>query len=244
MSPQKTTNGTYAQAAQSIVPVQAAKIQENAILDFVSHSSYYNQGTATPLSTRDALHIRGHLPPTVESIELQKQRAFEFLRAKPTALEKYIFLAWLRNTNVRLFYQMVLESLEEILPIIYTPTVGTACLNYSHILPFLAPPGVADGLYLSIRDLTNLQTLIRNYVTFPTDPSVTPEIAVITDGSRILGLGDLGVNGMGIPVGKLQLYVAGAGIDPRRCLPICIDCGTNNEKNLADPLYLGLRQKR
>jgi malic enzyme len=117
-------------------------------------------------------------------------------------------------------------------------------LEYSHISPFLAPPGVPDGLYLSLNDRQNLTQIIRNYRPYPYDDSLTPQIAVITDGSRILGLGDLGVNGMGIPVGKLQLYVAAAGIDPRRTLPITIDLGTNNEKNLKDEFYLGLRSKR
>jgi malate dehydrogenase (oxaloacetate-decarboxylating)(NADP+) len=117
-------------------------------------------------------------------------------------------------------------------------------VEYSHISPFLAPPGIPDGLYLSLNDLPNLTQIIKNYRPYPFDDSLTPQIAVITDGSRILGLGDLGVNGMGIPVGKLQLYVAAAGIDPRRTLPITIDVGTNNEKNLNDEFYLGLRNKR
>ena len=127
---------------------------------------------------------------------------------------------------------------------IYTPTVGTACLEYSNIYPFLSPPGVTDGLFLSLNDKNDLKRIIKNYQPYPQDKSLTPQIAVITDGSRILGLGDLGVNGMGIPVGKLQLYVAAAGIDPRRTLPITVDLGTNNEKFLNDEFYLGLRQKR
>ena len=117
-------------------------------------------------------------------------------------------------------------------------------MEYSHISPFLAPSGVPDGLYLSLDDLPNLTQIIKSYRPYPLDDSLTPQIAVITDGSRILGLGDLGVNGMGIPVGKLQLYVAAAGIDPRRTLPITVDLGTNNEKNLTDEFYLGLRRKR
>ena len=133
---------------------------------------------------------------------------------------------------------------QEITPLIYTPTVGTACLEYSHIAPFLAPPGVPDGLFLSLSDLPSLTQIIRDYRPFPFDESLTPQITVITDGSRILGLGDLGVNGMGIPVGKLQLYTAAAGIDPRRTLPITLDIGTNNEKNLNDELYLGSKKKR
>lgn len=127
---------------------------------------------------------------------------------------------------------------------IYTPTVGTACLEYSNIYPFLAAPGVPDGLYLTkgmTTDLNHLCDVIRNYR--PT-PDFHPEIAVISDGSRILGLGDLGCNGIGIPIGKLQLYVAGAGIDPRRTLPIILDLGTNNEKLLNDEFYIGLRERR
>ncbi|KAL1922838.1 uncharacterized protein VTP21DRAFT_9214 [Calcarisporiella thermophila] len=207
-------------------------------------SPFYNQGTATPIHLRSHFRLHGHLTSKIESPALQKERAREFLRTKPTALEKYVFLSWLRNTNTHLFYQLLLENFEELLPIVYTPTVGEACLEFSRVGPFLAPPGVPDGLFLSLKDLPNLREIIRNYAPFPPDPSLTPQIAVITDGSRILGLGDLGANGMGIAVGKLQLYVAAAGIDPRRCLPICIDVGTDNEKYLADPLYLGLRQKR
>lgn len=119
--------------------------------------------------------------------------------------------------------------------------MGTACLEYSNIFPFLAGPGVPDGLYLSKNDLSALQETIRNYQPFP---DFSPQIAVISDGSRILGLGDLGVNGMGIPIGKLQLYVAGAGIDPRRTLPILLDLGTNNERLRNDEFYLGLREPR
>ncbi|RHZ44942.1 hypothetical protein Glove_707g62 [Diversispora epigaea] len=214
-------------------------------IENVMRSSYLNRGTTMSQSLRNSLKLTGLMPVAVENLDLQKKRALQQLRSKPTDLEKYLFLAWLRNTNVRLFYQIVIEELEEITPLIYTPTVGTACLEYSHIYPFLAPPGVPDGLYLSINDsLSNLKQIIKNYQPYPFDESFTPQIAVITDGSRILGLGDLGVNGMGIPVGKLQLYVAGAGIDPRRTLPITLDLGTDSEKNLNDELYLGLRRKR
>ncbi|GBC03517.1 hypothetical protein RclHR1_05170007 [Rhizophagus clarus] len=213
-------------------------------IESIARSPYLNQGTTAPHSLRNALHTSGLLPSAVESEDQQKKRALAQLRSKGTDLEKYIFLAWLRNTNIRLFYRIVISELEEITPLIYTPTVGTACLEYSHISPFLAPPGVPDGLYLSLNDLPNLTQIIRNYRPYPYDNSLTPQIAVITDGSRILGLGDLGVNGMGIPVGKLQLYVAAAGIDPRRTLPITLDLGTNNEKNLNDEFYLGIRKKR
>jgi malate dehydrogenase (oxaloacetate-decarboxylating)(NADP+) len=134
-----------------------------------------------------------------------------------------------------------MDNLQEFAPIIYTPTVGTACIEYSNIYPFLAAPGVPDGLYINSDRLSELEQTIRNYQPVP---DFSPEIAVITDGSRILGLGDLGSNGIGISIGKLQLYVAGAGIDPRRTLPIVLDLGTNNEKLLQDEFYLGLRQHR
>ncbi|KAF9412908.1 hypothetical protein BGZ94_000892 [Podila epigama] len=210
----------------------------------ISTSPYLNQSTATPANVRSALHLQGLSPAKVESFDTQKKRALNQLRSKSSDIEKYIFLAWLRNTNVRLFYALVGDQLEETLPLIYTPTVGTACQNYSSIYPFLAPPGQPDGLFLSINDLPNLTQIIQNYRPYPQDPSLTPQIVVITDGSRILGLGDLGVGGMGIPVGKLQLYVAGAGVDPRRTIPITLDLGTNNEAKLNDEFYLGLRQKR
>lgn len=119
--------------------------------------------------------------------------------------------------------------------------MGTACLEYSNILPYLAEPGVPDGLFLNKEDLPNLHQVIRDYQPFP---NFSPQIAVISDGSRILGLGDLGLNGMGIPIGKLQLYVAGAGIDPRRTLPILLDLGTNNEELRNNEFYLGQRAPR
>ncbi|KAJ1916562.1 hypothetical protein IWQ60_008062 [Tieghemiomyces parasiticus] len=208
------------------------------------HSSFDNQGTVVPSDVRDKLHLRGLVPSGIDSFENQEERAMEQLRLKKTDLEKYMFLAWLKNTNLQLFYRMLLDNLEEITPLIYTPTVGSACLQYSHILPFLAPPGQPDGLFISLKDLDNLDELFRNYIEALPEPELTPQITVITDGSRILGLGDLGVNGMGIPVGKLQLYVAAAGLDPRRTLPICLDFGTNTDRFLEDKLYLGLRQQR
>lgn len=131
---------------------------------------------------------------------------------------------------------------QELAPVIYTPTVGTACLEYSTIYPFLAAPGVPDGLYLTKAPFDELCQTIRNYSS--NTHTFQPEICVISDGSRILGLGDLGTNGIGIPIGKLQLYVACAGIDPRRTLPIILDLGTNNESLLNDEFYIGLRQKR
>ncbi|KAJ2576132.1 hypothetical protein GGH19_002418 [Coemansia sp. RSA 1807] len=200
-------------------------------------------GTALPYATRTAMHLKGLVPSAVEDFSAQEARAREQLRSKGTDLEKYIFLSWLRNTNLNLFYRLVLGNLKEIAPIIYTPTVGQACQEFSHIYPFLAPPNAVDGLYVPLNEVDNIGEIIQNYKESIPEGDV-PEITVITDGSRILGLGDLGMNGMGIPVGKLQLYVAAAGLDPRRCLPIVLDFGTDNPKYLEDPLYLGIRQKR
>ncbi|KAJ1797296.1 hypothetical protein LPJ59_003231, partial [Coemansia sp. RSA 2399] len=202
-----------------------------------------NAGTALPYATRTALHLKGLVPSGVENFVQQEQRALEQLNMKSTSLEKYIFLSWLRTTNINLFYRLVLHNLKEIAPVIYTPTVGQACQEYSHIYPFLAPPNAVDGLYVPLTEVDNIDEIIANYRESIAEGD-EPEITVITDGSRILGLGDLGMNGMGIPVGKLQLYVAAAGLNPDRCLPIVLDFGTDTAKYLEDPLYLGLRQKR
>ncbi|KAJ2778096.1 hypothetical protein H4R18_004816 [Coemansia javaensis] len=202
-----------------------------------------NAGTALPYAARSALHLKGLVPSGVEDFGAQAARALEQLNAKSTNLEKYIFLSWLRTTNINLFYRIVLGHLKEVAPIIYTPTVGQACQEYSHIYPFLAPPNAVDGLYIPLTEVDSIGEIIQNYKE-SIEAGSEPEITVITDGSRILGLGDLGMNGMGIPVGKLQLYVAAAGLNPDRCLPIVLDFGTDTQKYLDDPLYLGLRQKR
>lgn len=212
---------------------------EVSSLKFIS--GYDNEGTAIHHLKRKALRLTGLLPTGVETLEVQRRRALQQVRSKSSMLEKYIFLAQLRSSNTRLFYKIIMEDLQEFAPVIYTPTVGTACVEYSNIYPFLAGPGVPDGLYLDSSDLSHLKETIANYQPVP---GFSPEIAVITDGSRILGLGDLGSNGMGISIGKLQLYVAGAGIDPRRTLPIVLDLGTNNEKLRNDEFYLGLRKER
>ncbi|KAJ2749344.1 hypothetical protein GGI19_005708 [Coemansia pectinata] len=202
-----------------------------------------NAGTALPYATRSALHLKGLVPSGVENFTVQEQRALEQLNMKSTNLEKYIFLSWLRTTNINLFYRLVLHNLKAIAPVIYTPTVGQACQEYSHIYPFLAPPNNVDGLYIPLTEVENIGEIIGNYRESIKEGD-EPEITVITDGSRILGLGDLGMNGMGIPVGKLQLYVAAAGLNPDRCLPIVLDFGTDTDKYLEDPLYLGIRQHR
>jgi len=196
------------------------------------HDPVLNKGVAFTEQERDALGLRGLLPPRVSSQDEQVSRALENLRAKPSDLERYIFMIALQDRDETLFYRTLLDHLEELMPIIYTPTVGRACQDYGHI--FRRP----RGIFLSIRDAGRICQVLRNW------PYRDVRVIVVTDGERILGLGDLGADGMGIPVGKLALYTACAGIDPSVCLPVTIDIGTNNEKLLKDPLYIGLQQRR
>ncbi|KAJ2853456.1 hypothetical protein J3B02_003133 [Coemansia erecta] len=200
-------------------------------------------GTAMPIEMRQALHLKGLIPSSIENFSKQELRAYGQLMSKSTNLEKYQFLAGVRSLNVNLFFLLVLNHFKEIAPLIYTPTVGEACINYSHIYPFLYPYKTSVGFFITLEDADNMDMVIENHRHLMPDP-IDPEIAVITDGSRILGLGDLGVNGMGIPIGKLQLYVAAAGLNPGRTLPIMLDFGTNSERYLNDPLYLGTRESR
>ncbi|KAL6600071.1 malate dehydrogenase [Neocallimastix californiae] len=193
-----------------------------------------NRGTAQSIEDRCNNKTYGIIPSAVETLEQQAARCLEQVRSKSTDLEKYIYLSNLRNSNVTLFYRLLMDNFEELVPIVYTPTVGEACVKFSHIYN----PANCDGLYISIKDKGNVAKVLDNW------PYPDPDITVVTDGSRILGLGDLGINGMGIPIGKLSLYIGAAGINPLRTLPITLDLGTNTPKHLEDPMYIGLRQNR
>jgi len=191
-----------------------------------------NKGTAFSEQERDSLGLRGLLPPHVSTQDEQAERALFNFRRLQTPLSKYIMLSGLLDRNEALFFRLVTEHPDEMMPIIYTPTVGLACQEFGHI--YRRP----RGLFISAADRGQIGPVMRNW------PHREAAMIVITDGERILGLGDLGANGMGIPIGKLSLYTAVAGLHPWKCLPVMLDVGTNNETLLKDPLYLGLRQRR
>lgn len=191
-----------------------------------------NKGTAFTDAERDALDIRGLLPPHVCSQEQQVARVLENFRRKTSNLEKYINLTALHDRNESLFFRILIDYPDETTPIVYTPTVGLACQQFGHI--FQRP----RGIFVSAKDRGSVARVLANW------PRRSVAIIVVSDGERILGLGDLGANGMGIPVGKLSLYTACAGVPPAACLPVLLDVGTNNPALLTDPLYLGLQQPR
>ena len=198
----------------------------------VLRNPWLNRGAAFTEKEREEMGLRGLLPPAVSSLKDQAKRLKEVIDTETSPINKYLTLESVHATNEQLFYELVTENVEEYMPLIYTPTVGEACQKYSHINRNMR------GLYVSARDKGHVAELVANV------PNEEVDIIVVTDGSRILGLGDLGVNGMGIPVGKLALYTACAGVNPKKALPVTIDVGTDTESYLKDPLYLGLRQKR
>ena len=196
------------------------------------HDPAWNKGTAFSEAERDGLGLRGLLPARVFTQEGQVARVLENIRRKTSDIEKYIFLVSLQDRNETLFYRVVTENVEEMMPLIYTPTVGQGCQEFGHI--FRRP----RGMFITHKDRGRVRHLLRNW------PYSDIRMVVVTDGERILGLGDLGANGMGIPGGKLSLYTACAGIHPTQCLPVTLDVGTNNETLLQDPLYIGLPERR
>ncbi len=198
----------------------------------ILHDPVRNKGTAYTEAERDALKLRGLLPPRVHSMAEQELRVLGNVRAKPTDLERYLYLIALQDRNEHLFYRVIMNNLEEMMPIIYTPTVGKACQEFQHI--FRTP----RGFYVSMQDKGRVREILQNW------PHKNARIIVVTDGERILGLGDLGADGMGIAIGKLSLYTACAGIHPTECMPVMLDVGTNNEMLLNDPLYNGLERRR
>jgi malate dehydrogenase (oxaloacetate-decarboxylating) len=191
-----------------------------------------NKGHVFSAQERYEFGLIGLIPDTYGTLEEQVDRNYTLICSRPTDLEKYVTLMGLRDRNETVYYALLTQHVEEMLPIVYTPTVGLACLKMSHIIRRYR------GLYVSPGNINHIEKMLLN----PGMPNVG--LIVVTDGERILGYGDLGVDGMGIPIGKTALYIAAAGIHPSATLPICIDVGTNNERLLNDPLYIGIRQPR
>lgn len=217
------------------------KSATNSQLTSTTSSSFYNQlyyqakiqkGLAYSDEERKTLNLQGLLPAAKQDLDLQIKGVVNFINNCQDELSKYIYLRNLKDFNERLFYSTLVQNVELLMPLVYTPTVGLACQRFSEI--YLRP----RGMFLTINDLNKLSQILNNW------PEKDVRVIVVTDGERILGLGDLGANGMGISIGKLSLYTALAGIPPQNVLPITIDVGTNNEKNLNDPFYIGLRHKR
>ncbi|HYD19010.1 MAG TPA: NAD-dependent malic enzyme [Patescibacteria group bacterium] len=198
----------------------------------VLHDAALNKSTGFTRDERDALHLRGLLPHKVTTQDEQVATALAQMRGKATPIEKYIYLSSLQDRNERLFYKLAQENIEEILPLIYTPTVGEASQKFSHI--FRRP----RGLYITPDDKGKIREILDNW------PEKDVRAIVVTDGQRILGLGDLGANGMGIPIGKLALYTIAGGLDPQKALPVMFDIGTNNDILRNDPMYLGYPERR
>jgi malate dehydrogenase (oxaloacetate-decarboxylating)(NADP+) len=191
-----------------------------------------NKSTAFTKDEKKTLGLEGLFPYQTSSQELQISRVLQNLERKPNNIEKYLYLSALQARNERLFYRVINEHIDELMPIIYTPTVGEACKSFSHVYT------EAKGFYITPEHKGRILDILNNW------PSKNIKVIVVTDGERILGLGDLGANGMGISIGKLVLYSACGGIDPSACLPVMIDVGTNNEELIHDPLYLGVPERR
>jgi len=196
------------------------------------NDSLLNKGTAFSKEERDKYELHGFLPSVIEGEEEQVTRIKMQLSHMEGDLQKFIYLAALQDTNETLYYRILMSDPNKYLPIVYDPTVGEACLKFGHIMRN------PRGIYLSLNDKGNIKNILKKW------PNADIRFIVVTDGGRILGLGDLGVNGMGIPIGKLALYTAIGGVAPKHQLPICLDVGTDTPKYLNDPLYLGIRKAR
>ena len=198
----------------------------------ILHDPLWNKGTAFTEWERDRLGLRGLLPPVVRTIEEQLKRTQDHIEKLDSPVEKNMYLQSLHNRNETLYYRTLVENIEEMAPLVYTPTVGDVCQQFGSQFRR------SRGMYFGKEDMGQMNGIIYNW------PHDDVHVIVVTDGSRILGLGDLGVNGMGIPIGKLALYCAAGGIAPHRVLPVMLDVGTNNEELLNDPSYLGHRERR
>ncbi len=193
---------------------------------------FTNKGSAFSMRERAELDLHGLVPPAVCTLPQQLVRTYENFQAKTTPIEKYIYLSSLQDRNETLFYRLVLEHIDEMMPVVYTPVVGEACQKFSHIYRR------GRGLYIPYELRDQIEAILENA------EIASPSVIVVTDGERILGLGDQGAGGMGIPIGKLSLYTLCAGVSPYSTLPITIDAGTDNQERLSDPLYLGMRHPR
>ena len=191
-----------------------------------------NKGSAFSSEERDSFNLTGLLPHNIETIEEQSSRAYLQLRSFTSDMDKHIYLRNIQDTNETLFHHLIEQHIEEVMPLIYTPTVGQACEKFSQIYRR------KRGLFISYPERHKIDDMLQN----ATKQNV--KVIVVTDGERILGLGDQGIGGMGIPIGKLALYTACGGISPAYCLPILLDVGTNNQQLLDDPMYMGWRNPR
>ena len=198
----------------------------------ILHNPDLNKGTAFSIEERDRYGLEGLLPPVVETLEERVLRSASQCDACANDLARYIYLSQLQDTDTTLFYALIVSDPNKYMPLVYTPTVGDACEEFGHIFRH------SKGIFISHKLKGRMAEVLRNW------PEKDVRFIVVTDGSRILGLGDLGANGMGIPVGKLALYIAAAGVPPQYTLPITLDLGTDNEKLLKDPLYPGMHHKR
>jgi len=218
------------------MPANPSKTQKPLYIPYAGNAllelPLLNKGSAFSTEEREQFNLHGLIPNNIENIEEQTQRSYQQYLSFDNNLNKHIYLRNIQDTNETLFYNLLSQHLDEMLPIIYTPTVGEACQRFSDIYRR------HRGIFISYAERQYIDQIIHNV------NKKNVKVIVITDGERILGLGDQGIGGMGIPIGKLSLYTACGGISPAYTLPITIDVGTNNQELLNDPIYMGLKQPR